>query len=1319
MTEPKIILPLILLTATGAFAQAEDKTLFFISDSHLDTQWNWDVKNTIDEYVRKTMVDNFALFEKYPAFMLNFEGAIRYKWMKEYYPAQYETLKKYIADGRWHVSGCSVDANDVMVSSAESIMRNWLYGHTFFSEEFGVRGGYDIMLPDCFGFSYALPSLAKHCGMKGFHTAKLAWGSAQYDRLAPWGIWQGVDGSQIFAIYKPHPYDSHEEYNKDNSRESWAENAARENYERYGLAAEVRYVGPRSDRGGALGDDPSSDGNNTPYWLNYSVNSDGPVKVRMASPDEIFDYFASNDHSRFQVYDGELPMRVHGVGSYSSQSMLKRWNRRNELLADAAEKASAAAEWLGVADYPRAALRDAWMNNLWQAHHDGITGTSIPKAYIYSQNEYVMANKAFADAFETAVGATARCLDTQVEGTAAVVYNPLSFERTDVAEAQLPCAARPDGVRVFDKDGREVLAQVTGYDAAEGMATVIFAATVPSLGYAVYDVRLGEQCTLTSGLTADLASRQISNGRYRTTLDSKGDCNLYDVVNKRLLMSAPSMQMLDDESTTWPAWEITYNTVSGTPVATVNENVEITLAEDGPLRKSFRVQRTKAGSTFVHYVRMSAVSDRVDMVNEVDWQTRETLLKLAMTTRSTFSKVTYDISLGTIERSVNTSSLYEMQGHQWADMTGDNGLYGVSVINDSKYGWDMPEKSNLRLTLIHTPRVGSGYAYQGFQDLGVHHFTVSFFPHEGPWSQLTQMEASKVNQPLTVFRAPRHAGSLGREFSFAALNSDAVSVKALKKAEQSDETIVRLYEWTGADHTGLTLTFPADIISAREVNGLEEALEGAAPLSVDGRSIRFDIGRYQPRTFAVRLAAPEASAVPDASVSRHVALDYNSDMMSWNSMRSNGDHDLAFPAELIPDVLDADGVTFAFGDRTNHADNVVLCKGQTVALDRSDDCRKLYILAASLDKDGSKGVFRAGDSEFTLAVPYVSGYVGSAETQFNEGASYRHDEVALKATHSHNTRTAKDEIYNFLYIYKYLIELPDDAAELTLPDDDSLCVFAMTLSDNENDDTRAATEVRVYHDYRELGATAGSEDFGSYLVPDRITVSGKVNDSEDGRFAADGDSSTKWCCTSSNSWLEYAFDEPVTVLRWSLLNAGCEGLDKISRRFKVQYHDGSSWKDIDVVTDNTANRVSRTVGAVQATRFRLQVNEGEQGGATARIYEFSLYGRRASESGISTVAAPAGSRTITLAGNAPNPCSDFTTVSFSAPEALSDVTMHVYDLTGRHAATVALDAQPARGGLWSAPCTLTLSSGCYIYTLEAVGETGARLTSDASRLIIR
>ena len=157
---------LALCMSATIWGQADEKKCIFISTSHLDTQWNWTARTTLEEYIPNTMTQNFPLFEKYPDFHFNFEAAIHYMWMKEYYPEEYEKVKKYITEGRWHISGGSINASDVMVPSAESVIRNFLYGQSYYKKEFGRKGGTDIMLPDCFGFPYSLGDrlmIINHC----------------------------------------------------------------------------------------------------------------------------------------------------------------------------------------------------------------------------------------------------------------------------------------------------------------------------------------------------------------------------------------------------------------------------------------------------------------------------------------------------------------------------------------------------------------------------------------------------------------------------------------------------------------------------------------------------------------------------------------------------------------------------------------------------------------------------------------------------------------------------------------------------------------------------------------------------------------------------------------------------------------------------------------------------------------------------------------------------------------------------------------------------------------------------------------------------
>ena len=193
------------LEAQQKIDYSKTKSLHVIATSHLDTQWQWTIQNTINEYIPKTLKGNFALFEKFPGYNFSFEGAIRYMFVKEYFPNDYLKLKKYISDGWWHIAGSSLDAGDVNIPSPEAITRSILYAQDFFQKEFNKKSR-DLFLPDCFGFGYALPTIASSCGLKGFSTQKLGWGSSIPFAI---GAWQGVDGSKILAELTPGSYLSH------------------------------------------------------------------------------------------------------------------------------------------------------------------------------------------------------------------------------------------------------------------------------------------------------------------------------------------------------------------------------------------------------------------------------------------------------------------------------------------------------------------------------------------------------------------------------------------------------------------------------------------------------------------------------------------------------------------------------------------------------------------------------------------------------------------------------------------------------------------------------------------------------------------------------------------------------------------------------------------------------------------------------------------------------------------------------------------------------------------------------------------------------
>jgi alpha-mannosidase len=458
------------------FDLSQDKVLYCVGYAHLDTQWRWDFVTTIDRYIRDTLDDNFDRFENYPGYVFNFTGSVRYRMMQEYYPEKFERLKGYIEQGRWFVSGSSVDEGDVNVPSAEAIIRQVLYGNDYFRSEFG-KESVDFMLPDCFGFPASMPSIWAHCGLKGFSTQKLTWGSAVGIPFKI-GMWEGLDGRAVIAAFDPGSYTGAIAGRVDTNPE-WVKRVL-DNGRKYGVWADYHYYGV-GDQGGA----PRA--KDIANYLDSMDNADGQIRVALVSSDQMFKDITDEQRERLPRYRGDLLLTEHSSGTLTSQAYMKRWNRKNEILADAAERVAVIADWLGNATYPLDKLNQSWERLLANQMHDILPGTSIPRAYTYSWNDELVAANGFAAVLTDSAGAVVRALDTDTVGQPLVVYNPLAIEREDLVEATVTFDNAPTAVRVFDARGKEVPSQIL--ERSRKDVTVLFPASVPPLSLSVFDVR--------------------------------------------------------------------------------------------------------------------------------------------------------------------------------------------------------------------------------------------------------------------------------------------------------------------------------------------------------------------------------------------------------------------------------------------------------------------------------------------------------------------------------------------------------------------------------------------------------------------------------------------------------------------------------------------------------------------------------------------------------------------------------------------------------------------------------------------------------------
>jgi alpha-mannosidase len=1049
-----------------------DRRLYVVATAHLDTQWRWTIQDTISQYIPDTLRDNFALLERYPGYVFSFEGAFRYQLMKEYYPEEYERMKRYVSAGRWKVAGSWVDAVDTHVPSPESLIRHALYGNGFFRRELG-RTSRDVFLPDCFGFGYALPSVAAHSGLFAFSTQKLTWGSfikMPFDI----GLWEGIDGSALIASINPGNYVS--EITRDPALDSAVYATQDLQAQRSGLPVALRYFGT-GDVGGA----PTE---RSVRMLQESLERKEATRVIPAAPDQLArDLLASaspKQIGRLPRYRGEFLMTAHGTGCYTSQAAMKRYNRANEVLADAAERAAVAADWLGALPYPRETLREAWTRFLWHQFHDDLTGTSIPEAYTFSWNDETIAGNQLADVLATAAAGVSGALDTRGEGVPLVVYNPLAIAREDVVEAWVTFAGAPSAaVAVVAPDGRSVPAQVAQTDG--DALRVVFLAGVAPVSFSVFSVRPAAQPSPPGGeLSASPAG--LENARYRITIDSHGDvASLYDKRLSRELLRAPlRLQLLDDEPEQWSAWEIDYADISAPPKAVLAGPARVTVVESGPARVAVEVAREALGSTFVQRIRLAAgaAGNRVEVEHEVDWRSPGTLLKAAFPLAAASELATYDLGLGAVQRGTSRPNLYEVPAQRWADLSAPDGSFGVAVMNDSRYGWDHPDAGTLRLTLVHTPRIVRSWSWlddQASMDLGHHRVLIGLAGHAGDWRDGGVLfQADRLNQPLIAWQAVPHPGGLGRSFSLLAVDSAAggvppVAVRAIKRAEASGEVVIRLQELSGRPLDGVRVRLAVPVIAVRELNGAEEPLTehgtGGAlpaplpPLALQDGAIVVGLAPFRPRTLALTIS-PAAVTVA-AQASHALALPYDRDGISDDAAPRDGNFDGAgrtVAGDVLPETFVSGGVTFRTGPRGAGAANVVACRGQRLVLpDGALDA--VYLAAAAVGGD-RPATFVIDGSPVTLTVHDWAEPVGQWNSRVVAG-ELEHDPATIApayekvqplawvGTHRHSA-LGENEPYVFTHVYRYRLGLPPGARTVTLPDDPGVIVLAATAVTGEH-----------------------------------------------------------------------------------------------------------------------------------------------------------------------------------------------------------------------------------------------------------------------------
>jgi len=761
--------------------------------------------------------------ELYPHYKFLQSQPQLYDFIKQDYPEIYQQIKRRIAEGRWEANGAMWVEADCNLTSGESLVRQILYGKKFFKEEFNVDSDY-LWLPDVFGYSWALPQILKKSGVKTFITSKISWN--QYNKIPHDTFkWKGIDGSEILTHMITTPYENQ-------SKESWYytyngvihANTVNETWTRYvdkDINQELLFPYGHGDGGGGVERE----------MLEMIPRLDampGLPKVITKTACEFFEglHERINETDRYvHEWDGELYLEYHR-GTYTSQAIIKRLNRKLENKYRDIEILSsltmlAEGNWNF---YNQPLMEKGWKIILTNQFHDIIPGSSIKEVYLDAIKDY-----SDADAIVSNVQKQNHIVLNQ-ENTFSV-FNSSIWTRTDLVYIPIDQVAN-----FYDSKGEKLLAQQTNN------GWLVKLDDMSPLAFTEISIKLEEvEIEVPVFIVND---QSIITPFYEIELNEFGQFSrLYDRFHNREVLSKGKrgnvLQVFEDKPLNFDAWDI--DLFYQEKMSEISKLNQMEIIENGPLRLVIRQSWSYLNSTIIQDLVFYTHSRRIDFKTKVDWQERNQLMKVAFPVDIRSTKATYDIQFGNVERPThwNTSwdfARFEVVGHKWADLS--EGDYGVSLLNDCKYGYDI-FGNVMRLTLLKSAIYPDPTA-----DLGHHEFTYSLYPHHGDWKQgETEIESWYLNNPVDVYTGK----SKVMNQSILKCMDHHLEIDAIKKAEYDHDLIVRFHEYKGI-RKSIVFNSDFEIDSWQEVDLMEIPIGDV----VNSNDIELKVNPYEIKTLKVK-----------------------------------------------------------------------------------------------------------------------------------------------------------------------------------------------------------------------------------------------------------------------------------------------------------------------------------------------------------------------------------------------------------------------------------------------------------------------------------
>lgn len=817
----------------GKFCGQEDATVTCIAHTHIDTAWLWTLEQT-KKKVARSFSTVLKLMDEYDDFQFMSSQPQLYIYLKDNYPEIYAKIQQHVDNGRWEPEGGMWIEADTNITSGESLIRQILFGKRFFKQEFGVDSKI-LWLPDVFGYSAALPQIMKKSGLDYFMTTKISWNiynKFPFDTF----LWRGIDGSEVLSHFICSQDYNSSEVSHLTTYNGYLDPAyvmgAWRRYQQKDLNRDILFSFGYGDGGGG----PSREMIEKARRMEKGIP--GCPKVKF---DTVKNYFTKLDkevggNKNLPTWVGELYFEYHS-GTYTSVGKIKKNNRKCEILMQDVELLNSINCIVNKAAYPQKRINISWQTLLLNQFHDILPGSSIKEVYddsdIQFKEVFRECSGLLSDSFHDI------CSSIDLTEESVVVFNTTTFIRSDIVEVAIPL----DNFEIFD--GQE---SIPWQKTCNG-SIIFFASDIPAKGYKTYTIRaVCGQAEFGNALT--ISETTMTNRFYDMELDLNGNISsLFDKVNdKEVAVEGNPMNRIiafEDVPTNDDAWNI--NAYFNEKFWCIDNVEEITIKERGPVRQILSIRRRFVNSTISQDIVMYADLPRIDVVNEIDWKESNILLKADFPFTANATRATYDIQFGNIERATTTNTSwdfaqYEVSAHRWADLSQED--YGLSILNDCKYGYDI-KNSHVRITLLKSPVYPNPLS-----DKEIHQFTYSIYPHIGTWRNGgTVSMAAFLNCPILAKYENAHKGSLPVMYSLVRSDCDNVLIETVKKAEDSDEYIIRINECYNRT-SKVKLVFAGTIRSACECNMMEEEI---GLMDFDGNTISITCNPYEIKTLKVGL----------------------------------------------------------------------------------------------------------------------------------------------------------------------------------------------------------------------------------------------------------------------------------------------------------------------------------------------------------------------------------------------------------------------------------------------------------------------------------